>query len=124
MPKIYKRCKITQMKKYIVLFFLCFTITLHADPSCIVMHFHERGLDGERFERRADGRQINIRRNYYGNTYYGNTDYGAYVRRMQAEYRARQLRAIREYNLMMRRYNNQISQNRIIQTPRRRCLNN
>jgi hypothetical protein len=111
-----------QMKKYIVLFFLCFIVKLHADPHCIVIRHHERGLDGERFERLADRRQIN--RNYYGNTYYGNTEYGTYVRRMRALEQERRLRAIREYNLMIRRYNNQLLQNRIIQIPRRRCLNN
>jgi len=79
------------------------------DPSCRVVYICEDRVP----------KYINRQQNYYGNN-----DYNAYVRRMQAEYRARQLRAIREYNLMIRRYNNQLLQNRIIQIPRRRCPNN
>lgn len=104
------------MKKYTVMFFLFFIAVapvMAYDPSCRVVYICEDDYPKYR----------NKRQNNYGN-YYGNTDYGAYVRRMQAEYRARQLRAIREYNLMIRRYNNQLSQNRMIQIPRRRCPNN
>lgn len=116
------------MKKYIVLFFLCFTVTLHADPSCAVMSFHERGIDGEAYERYAEFNRIN------------NANHIAYIRRMRALEQQRRLRAIREYNLMMRRYNNQAYQNNISVMPRRlpapritcpllikpkpRCLNN
>ncbi len=104
------------MKKYTVMFFLYFILVaplMAIDPSCRVVYICE-----DRVPKYINRQQIN---NNYVN--YNNAT-AAYLRRVQAEYRARQLRAIREYNLMIRRYNNQLLQNRIIQIPRRRCPNN
>jgi hypothetical protein len=95
------------------LYFILVASLMAIDPSCRVVYICE-----DRVPKYINRQQIN---NNYVN--YNNAT-AAYLRRVQAEYRARQLRAIREYNLMIRRYNNQLLQNRIIQIPRRRCPNN